>query len=520
MERNEVIGFLQALYRSTKTCADHLRSEELRLLHVDTAVERFVASKLADDWVVLVTGNPGDGKSHLLLAVRERLARAGIEFILDANERSDADLMTFIDRRLQTGKGAAIAINEGTLFDLLRSAGSAAWARTVHEQLTRPLSYRGEELDLPLKILVVDLNLRNNLSPTTLSSVVERFIGSIQPCSLCPAAGCSAVRNARRLRDPDIRQRLVQMMSRVAVTGIHATMRDVQAFASFLVFGGQSCEVAASGRNGNKDYFTLAFDGGVGPLFDAVRRLDPRNIPHPTLDDRLWRGPMKASEWIGEEFARPALPMGQAVMDRLVAFERLKRCALFEHRSGEAILRERHGPEAAFERVLRESSELGTEHIVRRLNRFFDRHEDRGDSLFLWTTHRYDARATRYAATLWTLPASRLEILRPTVVTHLKDAFPDYYPDHILLVARGRAPYEGLRIDRALFTMLESVEQGLPPTYQTAEPARRIGAFYDTLARAADPSEGHVHAIHLIDMETGNKMQLRVNTRRRVYEAG
>src|ERR1039458_2275791 len=65
----------------------------------------------------------------------------------------------------KNGRGLALAINEGVLVNLLRTASDRPWAREARDQIINPYVYRGQPSEGDSSsITVLDLNLRNNLS--------------------------------------------------------------------------------------------------------------------------------------------------------------------------------------------------------------------------------------------------------------------------------------------------------------------------------------------------------------------
>jgi hypothetical protein len=156
--------------------------------------------------------------------------------------------------------------------------------------------------------------------------------------------------------------------------------------------------------------------------------------------------------------------------------------------------------------------------VVRLLNRFYDRDEERGEGLYLWVTHRYDARRTRFAASRWHIPTTDLEVLAPKLRRDLAEAFPEHQPDHVIFVRRGDDPELGLRVDRTLLEALFAAEQGLPSSCRSGEPGARIAAFYDRLAkRVANEQSGRLGEVRMVDIDTGANMRMSVDLIERRY---
>ena len=410
MPQQSQVELVQSLYRNLSSCADHLDAGAVELLHIETALERIVRMRAIERRIVFVTGNPGDGKTFLLKTLEAELRATKTDVCLDANEEDERDLVNRIDSAFERKTGLVVAINEGILVDILRAANDRPWVEEVRSQLLHPLEYRKSETRHDSRISVLDLNLRNNLAPDVVRSALRRVIELCFPCSGCPQARCDGYLNIRRLGEQVISDRLVHLLDLVARSGYHATMRDLFGFLSFLVWGVRECvEIRGRVEAGTK-YSENAFSGGVGPLFDAVRRFDPTVHTSPLLDDLLWRHAEAVSEWLiaGSE-AREATDLDA----KWAAFVRRKRRAYFELRSGEKILREAGSVVHRILRDVLDPSRATAARVVRLLNRFYDRDEERGEGLHLWVTHRYDVRATRFAAARWYVPTNELRDLDP-----------------------------------------------------------------------------------------------------------
>ncbi len=520
MERQPRADLVQRFYRHLSACADHHDERIVELIHIETAVDEFIRARVAEGALIFVTGNPGDGKTHLIRRLEPALKLERAEVCLDANERPDEELIALADRTLRRKAGAVVAINEGILVDLLRAAGDRAWARAARAQLLTPFIFeepaRADGRGTVDRVVVLDLNLRNNLGRLVVLKALTSLVSLAGPCERCPVAACEGQVNAERLLEPVVQDRLCALLDAVARTGFHATMRDLHAFLAFLLFGGRACDLIRREGRLDRPYWEAAFDGGQGPLFDAVRAMDPVAHPMPLLDDALWRRADHPNDWLVPGASTP--PRGMGLSSRQAAFVSRKRRALFEHRDGDAILA---ATGTQVERMLLnlfDPAKADVSGLIRHLNRLFDRDDDRSDALYLWTTHRYDARANRYAAALGSVPTGDLEVVVPRLPPLLAGAFPEFRPDHAILRHRGARPEEGLRIDRALVEALIAAEQGLPSNFRRGEPEARVSAFFDRLAKhVGERSHGDRVEVRLVDMDTGSNLRLAIDVATRRY---
>jgi hypothetical protein len=187
MPRKSNPALIQSLYRAAAACADHHDPATVRLLHIETELDNFIRRKAKLGGLIFITGNPGDGKTHLLRRLQADLEGAGIEVHLDANEEDDEELIAAIDGADRKRKGGiAVAINEGILVSLLQKANGRKWAGVARELLIKPYVYPGEKITEHPGVCVVDLNLRNNLAPDTIKKALTALIGQSGPCEGCP----------------------------------------------------------------------------------------------------------------------------------------------------------------------------------------------------------------------------------------------------------------------------------------------------------------------------------------------
>jgi len=509
----DTIDTAQGLYRSAATNAENHDPKTVQRIHVKTAVEAYVRDRVLAGGVVVLTGNPGDGKTHLLLKIQNELEGSSAELCLDANEMTTEQLVRWFDKASRKKTGFAIAINEGILLEVCNQAGNKTWAKEAKVGALSPLVYgaRTEEQANPNGLTVVDLNLRNNLTRTIVEKSIERLTKLCKPCKGCPENNCTAVQNAKRLAIKEVKSQVAGLLDLVARGGYHATMRELQAFLSFLIFGGSSCAEIKK-RDSVAIYSTNAFEKGVGLLFDEVRKFDPKQQATPLLDDTLWRQADDERDW------RIARPVDESrapdeMADRFEHFVARKRRALFEHVHGARIL---HQAEIQVDQEFREiadSERPNVRLLVGLLNKFYDFDERSDDLLYLWVGHRYNALPDRYAAARWRVPQGNFRILIPKLPSHLKSAFEDFKPDHVVFAhRRASSTAGGLRVDRALVDALKSCERGVPANFRAGEPGVRIGGFFDRVAKiASEDDTDTLVKVRIVNIDTAANLEVEVD---------
>ncbi len=490
--------FIERLYRSTNSYADRLSAEELESIHVDLGVDDYLVAQAAEGRQIIVTGNPGDGKTHLIERLRPRLEELGARVLTDANACSDPEILEEWDASRKDGRPFVLAINEWPLYVLQREAAKTGFtpvAEAIRQVTAARYFVATKPPELPKdNVKVVDLSLRNLLAGSVVERVIDRLTQDRFFKDLSPVDPALANRDA--LRDGQVRERLIQLLELVSTRSGHITMRQLVGFVAYLLTGGQSAtdRVRAGQDALGFAYSNLAFEGGIGPLFDAVRAVfDPAEVTHPDWDDRLWMGDTDTRDWLG---TRPPGPIKLNETERASAYRAIKRRFFFEHAKGTDLLTLVPSDEREFQETLR-SGEGATAGVVRQLvlalNRFFepDCPETDRDHVQLWQSHRYDVRAPSTFVSFHQLPYQRLRIEALKVAPWVSAWLP---PDQLdrrsfALVAQGEdLDIGGLEIDRELFLTLIEAERGLGRSSWSRTATRRITRFIDRIHGSVEQS--------------------------------
>jgi hypothetical protein len=491
---------VRTLYKSITSCSDHHSDDVVRRLHIDTPVDDAIVRAANKEKVVIVTGNPGDGKTHLIRRVGEQfpasIRRDAVKS--DANELEDADIVKAVSGALERKRGLILAINEGILLEICeRNRARIPWAAEVADRILRPFVYGNEQpKSRERRIVILDLNLRNCLGSTVAAAALDRVLGLVEADAGAPRV---LIENVTRLRDETVRARLLQLLDSIGRTGFHATMREVLGFIAYLTCGRDE---AGEPRH----YAHNAFADGQGALFDRVRELDPVRMPVPFLDDQLWNCLDVPADWAlidPGEYRAPG--------DR-DAFAQRKRRAFFEHVAGQNIIRtDQHAIEREFSR-LRSQAQSPEQSAIRLINNFF-KPGAASDSLVLWMYHQYSVRPIRHLVSRQSVRAADLRISVPRLPDSLATAFPDYQPDHVVFHHRDMAPSEGLVIDRRLLGMLLEGDRSTGLGTRNLEAQKKIAGFFDRLARYATGQA----VVSILRLETGVENQVGVDLETKTF---
>lgn len=490
---NGPISFVERLYRNANSYADRLTLEELDWIHVDLGLDDYILDGAKAGWQIIVTGNPGDGKTFVIERLRERLmSEHNSVVITDANAEADTQILASWRSCDENGRPFVLAINEWPLFELRKLARHVEFGPVEEavRQVQEAVYYAKAPEPRKGRVAVIDLNLRNVLAPDVVRSAIGRVTADRFVAELADAD--PAARNVRRLRDERVQERLALLLNQASRQGEHATMRQLMGFLAYTLTGGtNSAGRIASQGDDRFLYANLVFDDGVGPLFDLVRRsFDPAKITHPVLDEELWRGTTDPNDWLD-----PAdVPLGAASCheeDRERCFRVAKRRFFFEHARGAELLALLPSDEADFDRVLADGVE-GDPQVVREMvlamNRFFepDSPKEEDNRLRLWQTHRYDVRAPSALVALYHQDADALVVEGPQLAEWVMAWLPAPMRrvDEFSVSAHAHeARPARLLVDREMYLTLREAAVGLGRSTWSRSVARKVTRFVDELHR-------------------------------------
>lgn len=518
-DTGDLVRFWKELAQAgPEVCADELTEDQLRRLHVKQGLDEFLLDRVKQGYSIVLTGNAGDGKTHVLRRLEPELKRLGAKVELDATAAMRPDDVSPIIRAWKRAKHYCIAANEYPLY-LLRITGKGfPQIDEVNRQCTQRLAYGAEieKSEAPReKVLVVDLSLRNPFNAGFAGPLLDTLLADPGVQSLAASEIDSDLAwNVRHLSNKEVRRKLLALFARLAESGHRATVRELWIWITRSVFG-----------NGTEDNKPLQSPGRwySSRLFEnddrfAISHLlrslaDPAAHSHPRWDLRLESGSI-SNGW--EVDGSPVLLRMDA--DNFVA---VKRRFYFEHSSGEEAFKLGGSQSEMFLNALKPSFSLEDgfkQTLIEAINRAYCPvlFPEMNTRLYLWVGHRYQEQPSHGYVANQSIGDYKLELLRPRLPQRLAGAF-DYRPDHLLLRYRHAGDADvSLRVDYMLYCALEKLRQGLPRQLLPDRDVNRLDSFIEQLRRI-DVRRERKFFIHNHDDRTAAQVTLSSDYRR--YES-
>lgn len=496
-------------------CSDELPTAELDRLSVITSLEPFLIERVRAGFSLVLTGNAGDGKTHLLRRLAMDLRNAGADVDLDATALMRRDSVAPILNRwrgaLAASRPYCLAANEYPLYLLrselhrpnsLETLGSLLHKvlSEVDRQCNKRLAYGIESVEenAQEKILVVDLSLRNPLSSAFSGPALDRMLTDPALRKLADSAkDPDFAWNFFRISHPTVHHRLLLLFDRLVSRGVRCTVRELWILLARLFFSNKP-EEARPFLSLSAWYSERLFE--TDPRFPLVARLkqdaDPAGISHPQWDFRLEDSEgTRAEDWLVDGIV-PTLDRRELeAAGGFPYFAALKRRFYFEHREGEQAFALESEDAKEFHDLLGAASEPGDMILRRRLIHALNRcycpvsFPGSEEAFWLWIGHRFHEQPSKSFLANQSIPTHEFQVYLPRLPKRLEGAW-DYHPDHLVLQYQPNhndgEPCR-LKIDFSLWSTLHKLGEGFPRHLASERELNRVDAFLDRLKRLNPP---------------------------------
>ncbi|KWX82524.1 hypothetical protein AMQ83_32645 [Paenibacillus riograndensis] len=478
-EEQTGLDFIRGFYRGISAYADNIKNQFLSRVHVQTELDEAIYNAIYKGKDVVLTGNPGDGKTHIIRVLADKLMalpnQPHIE--LDASTLSNEEIYEKWQKAKQDNAPFVIAINAAVLFSLADDYSSFKPIAEAKKQMVNSIVFNdnaNEESDL----ILFDLSKRQILVPHLLSQGISKLTDSSNfvECISCQfSSTCEVLKNAELLQTPLFQERLGNILARAALKGHHATLRELQAFISYLIFGDRSCEKMTATYGENAYNIVNLIYSGNGALFDAIREaFDPASISHPIWDEKLLQNNIDVNSWIDS-----SIISHEAIdVSNIELFKLRKRQFYFFNTDGDALLRINEDDVSRFQAFLQQDNKKMIKELIRKLNAFFGMTKS-GNELEIWSGHRFNQSSRRVLISTGKLSSSRFSIGRPRLNTFMSSGI-QMIPDYIRF-ERLSMPSIFLKVDFSLYCLLLEAERGVPVLFMENKNVKRVWRFVEQL---------------------------------------
>lgn len=304
--------------------ADKWSPETRAALDIPDPLTDVVSRHLAAGVSVIITGNAGDGKSHLAHQALAPLMPSitchqvtedsdlgglpggSVVFVRDASALSDEAILRAVRQCEEFRLPLLITINEGPLASLATSHKDPFFERARNTLHSRESG--GSPPD-PEGLVLINLAGRQLSQSSFIEQALVKVINNVVGCSTCgkKSKNCPRVVGATMLkRSVNAKFRIAELLRLLTSTGRHLTARDIWIFCIDLFYGHTCTVKATNASSASVDgyFWTRLFEDDT-PLPIAIQaEFNPLLAPFPQADVDLWQGNFNKS-LMGEAYPGP-----------------------------------------------------------------------------------------------------------------------------------------------------------------------------------------------------------------------
>lgn len=511
------LQFVRDFYRGSSAYADHIDPELLSLIHLETRLDEAIINAAMNGKDIVLTGNPGDGKTHIIRMLNAQLKGLGkpIRVELDASTLSNDEIYEKWRSARDKKIPFVIAINAAVLYSVFQSFSDFKPIKNAYYQLSHSVVYHDEKYD-ENDLVVFDLSKREVLTADILKAAINKLTDPkhFGECEGCPLnKNCDVHKNRRLLKTELFQERLFVILQRVAMQGYHATIRELQSFISYLIFGNRSCSNISRTTGSNQYNIVNLVYSGKGALFNNIKKaIDPINISHPVWDEKILANDIPADSWIsGYE-----VPAETIAYDNIELFKLRKRQFYFFNIHGDKLLEILDDDVTRFQMFLNQDSSKIIKELIRKLNAFFGAVNPSNSELQIWSGFRYDNEPRKVLISMSSIKKSGLTIGRPSLLTTMRDGI-EMTSSYIRLEKKD-AEHIYLKIDFDMYMLLTEADRGVPVLFMESDLVKKVWRFIEQL-QSIDDIDGDTLDIAMMDVQNKKKISVSIDREENKYSA-
>ena len=511
------LDFIRDFYRGSSGYADFMDYSLLSRVHVVTELDAAIVEAVRTGNDVVLTGNPGDGKTHIVRILQEQLSTLSADPVIEL----DASTMTnrAIYDKWASAKAAnhpfVIAINAAVLLSLAKEYPDFVPIAQAKTQMIKATVFHSEKIEHDA-VSVFDLSKREALEPSIVNDVIANMIKPehFDRCSSCQFKGlCPAVKNAQLIKNELFQERLNIILKQVALQGYHATLRELQSLVSFLIFGNRSCAKLTTTSSENQFDLCNLIYRGEGHLFNAIRgAFDPSKVSHPIWDEQILSNTMSADSWIaGYSVSPEALNPSNTDL-----FNLRKRQFFFFNKDGNALLSISDDAVIRFQYFLEHEDKAIIKDIIQKLNAFFGT-KGTNSELEIWASHRFNNAPRKILMSTGKIKRSDLKIGRPKL-NEIMESGIKMVQNYVRLEKRDASDVF-LKIDFDMYSLLLEAERGVPVLLMESDTVKKVWRFIEMLQNEADIEADDDINISLFDVQGKREVKAVIDRESKRYSS-
>lgn len=510
------LQFVRDFYRGSSAYADYIDLSLLSNIHLVTRLDLAILEAVVSGKDIVLTGNPGDGKTHIIRMLKDKLKNQGkdVVFEFDASTLSNKDIYNHWKDTRKKKVPYVIAINAAVLYSLYHDYKDFEPVKNAYEQMSRAVVFHNET-SADSDIIVYDLSKREVLTRDILNQAILKLTDEkhYQECNSCPLnSSCEVHKNRRFLNDELFQSRLFIILQRVALRGYHTTLRELQGFISYLLFGNRGCKVISK-TTGNKEYniVNLVYSG-KGGLFKAIQNaIDPVKISHPVWDEKILSNDITSDTWVRDY----EVPAEAIAYDNDELFQLRKRQFFFFNTNGHELLNILDDEVKRFQELLEQDDSKTIKELILKLNKFFGSEKPSNSELQIWSGHRYDNEPRKVLISVGTIKKSELKIGHPTLSKVMQTGIE--MTSNYVRLEKKNAPNIFLKIDFDMYVLLTEAERGVPVLFMESDLVKKVWRFIEQLQSISEIDGDDLVNISLLDVQNKKKIIVKLDQEENKY---
>lgn len=512
------LQFVRDFYRGSSAYADYIDSNRLSNIHLTTRLDQAILDAAMAGKDIVLTGNPGDGKTHIIRMLKDKLENLGKPVVIeiDASTLPNEELYKHWKQARDQKVPYVIAINAAVLYSLYQYCKEFEPVREAYEQMSHAVVFHNESAN-ESDLVVYDLSKREVLTKEILNQSIIKLTDEkhYTECASCPLnTNCEVYKNCQLLRNELFQDRLYIILQRVALKGYHATLRELQSFISYLIFGNRACKTIAK-TTGNKEYNLVnLIYSGRGGLFKAIQAaIDPVKISHPIWDERILSNEIASDSWVKDY----EVPAEAIAYDNDELFQLRKRQFFFFNTDGEQLLKILDDDVSHFQELLKQEDSKTIKELVLKLNKFFGSEKPSNSELQIWSGHRYDNEPRKVLISVGSIKKSELKIGHPTLSKLMQTGIE--MTSNYIRLEKKNAPNIFLKIDYDMYVLLTEADRGVPVLFMESDLVKKVWRFIEQLQSVSEIDEDDPVNISLLDVQNKKKITVKLDQEENKYSA-